>query len=268
MTVLEAKMNKFGESERDRVVRFIEETKNCKLVKLGKRRKFFMDDTGRHWWVLGGVPNRNGKDGWHGIPAEMMESERFKEERTLVVSVWDGPTIDVFAGPLEWLFECKESLYSVSTGNRLDYQFNCKKKHEYLDVHGRGGASIFTLPKLGSIAYQEVAMKDSEKAPGYRRPPHPTSSRRHERSAMASAHAPAIPRGAVHAIIGESEGWYVAECLEAAIVTQGRTLDELLANLRSALEMYFDDEELERCGLSSAPRLVLSYETFAFAHNA
>lgn len=261
-------MNKFGESERDRVVRFIEETKNCKLVKLGKRRKFFVDDTGLHWWVLGGVPNQNGKDGWHGIPAEMMDSERFDAEGTLVVSVWDGPTIDVFAGPLERLFERKESLYSVLTGDRVDYQFICKKKYESLDVQGKGGAIIFTLPKLGSIAYQEVSMKGSEKDPGYRRPPHPASARRHGRSAMTSSHALAIPRGAVHAVIGESEGWYVAECLEAAIVTQGRTLDELLANLRSALEMYFDDEELERCGLSSAPRLVLSYETFAFAHSA
>lgn len=111
-------------------------------------------------------------------------------------------------------------------------------------------------------------MKDSGQAPGYRRPQPPASGRRRGKSAAPSARASAAPRGAVHAVIGESEGWYVAECLEAAIVTQGRTLDELLANLRSALEMYFDDEELERCGLSSAPRLVLSYETFAFAHNA
>lgn len=146
-------MNKFGESERARVVRFIEETKNCKLVKLGKRRKFFRDDKGRHWWVLGGVPNQNGKDGWHGIPAEMMDSERFDAEGTLVVSVWDGRTIDVFAGSLERLFERKESLYLVSTKNRVDYQFICKKKRKYLDVQGKDGASIFMLPKLGSISY-------------------------------------------------------------------------------------------------------------------
>ena len=43
----------------------------------------------------------------------------------------------------------------------------------------------------------------------------------------------------------ESEGWYVAECLEVAVVTQGRSLDETLANqanLRSALELHLDDE--------------------------
>ena len=68
---------------------------------------------------------------------------------------------------------------------------------------------------------------------------------------------------AIHAVIRDSEGWYVAECLETAVVTQGRTLDETLTNLRSALELHLDDEELALAGLSSSPRLVLSYETSA-----
>ncbi len=70
---------------------------------------------------------------------------------------------------------------------------------------------------------------------------------------------------AIHAVVSESEGWFVAECLEVAVVTQGRTLDETLANLRSALALHLDDEELSRTGLSAAPRLVVSYETSAFA---
>ena len=71
----------------------------------------------------------------------------------------------------------------------------------------------------------------------------------------------AIGQSAIHAVIRDSEGWYVAECLETAVVTQGRTLDEPLANLRSALELHLDDEELALAGLPSSPRLVLSYET-------
>ena len=70
---------------------------------------------------------------------------------------------------------------------------------------------------------------------------------------------------AIHAVVVESEGWFVAECLEVAVVTQGRTLDETLANLRSALALHLDDEELSRTGLSPAPRLAVSYETSAFA---
>ena len=72
-------------------------------------------------------------------------------------------------------------------------------------------------------------------------------------------------RPAVHAVISESEGWYVAECLEVAVVTQGRSLDETLANLRSALTLHLDDDELARAGLQSAPRLVVNYETSALS---
>ncbi len=57
----------------------------------------------------------------------------------------------------------------------------------------------------------------------------------------------------------------MAECLEVAVVTQGRSLDETLTNLRSALTLHLDDEELARAGLSPAPRLVVNYETVAFA---
>ena len=77
-------------------------------------------------------------------------------------------------------------------------------------------------------------------------------------------HAPAPrARPAIHAVISESEGWYVAECLEVAVVTQGRSLDETVANLRSALALHLDDEELARAGLRPAPRLAVTYETSA-----
>lgn len=71
-------------------------------------------------------------------------------------------------------------------------------------------------------------------------------------------------RNAIHVLITESEGWYVAECLETAVVTQGRSLDATLDNLRAALELHLDAEELARAGLSASPRLVVSYETAAF----
>lgn len=70
---------------------------------------------------------------------------------------------------------------------------------------------------------------------------------------------------AIHVAISKSEGWYVAECLEVAVVTQGRTLDETLANLRDALDLHLDEEELARAGLPPEPRLVVNYETSALA---
>lgn len=68
----------------------------------------------------------------------------------------------------------------------------------------------------------------------------------------------------IHASVSRSEGWYVAECLEVAVVTQGRSLDETLANLQQALELHLDEEELARVGLPPVPRLVVNYETSAF----
>jgi len=68
-------------------------------------------------------------------------------------------------------------------------------------------------------------------------------------------------RDTVHAVVTESEGWYVAECLELAVVTQARSFDELLANLREALALHMEGEDPAWPGLSSTPRLSVSYET-------
>jgi predicted RNase H-like HicB family nuclease len=38
--------------------------------------------------------------------------------------------------------------------------------------------------------------------------------------------------------------WYVARCLDVDVVSQGETVDEALANLKEALELYFEDETL------------------------
>lgn len=34
--------------------------------------------------------------------------------------------------------------------------------------------------------------------------------------------------------------WYVAQCLEVDVASQGETLDEALSNLREALELHFE----------------------------
>lgn len=42
------------------------------------------------------------------------------------------------------------------------------------------------------------------------------------------------------AITNEGE-WHVARCLEVEVASQGKTMDEALANLHEALELYFED---------------------------
>lgn len=48
----------------------------------------------------------------------------------------------------------------------------------------------------------------------------------------------------VTAALTRDGGWYVARCLEVEVTSQGRTVEDALANLREALELYFEDAEL------------------------
>jgi len=54
--------------------------------------------------------------------------------------------------------------------------------------------------------------------------------------------------------------WYVAECHGIGVVTQGRTLDEVTANLREAVDLYFEDEDPREFGFSQKPVIVVTYE--------
>jgi predicted RNase H-like HicB family nuclease len=44
------------------------------------------------------------------------------------------------------------------------------------------------------------------------------------------------------AAITHEDEWYVARCLQVEVTSQGETIEESLANLREALELYFEDE--------------------------
>ena len=68
-------------------------------------------------------------------------------------------------------------------------------------------------------------------------------------------------RGTIHAVVSESEGAFVAECVEVGVVTQGKSLDQLLRNLRQAVVLFLEDEEPAALGLVPNPRLAISFET-------
>jgi predicted RNase H-like HicB family nuclease len=42
------------------------------------------------------------------------------------------------------------------------------------------------------------------------------------------------------ATITKDREWYVSRCLEVEVASQGETSEEALANLREALELYFE----------------------------
>ena len=70
-------------------------------------------------------------------------------------------------------------------------------------------------------------------------------------------------RKTIQTVICESEGAYVAACLEVGVVTQGESLDETLRNLREAVGLFMDGEEPVALGLVSNPRLAISFEATA-----
>lgn len=45
----------------------------------------------------------------------------------------------------------------------------------------------------------------------------------------------------VTAIVQKDDDWYVAKCLENSVASQGKTVEEAIANLKEALELYYED---------------------------
>jgi predicted RNase H-like HicB family nuclease len=62
------------------------------------------------------------------------------------------------------------------------------------------------------------------------------------------------------AAITHERAWYVARCLEVEVTGQGETVDEALANLQEALELYFEDAPLPE---STEPPIIASVEIAA-----
>lgn len=65
----------------------------------------------------------------------------------------------------------------------------------------------------------------------------------------------------VHALIraGEESG-FVAECAELNAITQGRTLDEVVTNLREVVALALDDGDAAELGYSSSPTIMVTFE--------
>ena len=62
-------------------------------------------------------------------------------------------------------------------------------------------------------------------------------------------------RSTVHSIISQGDRYFVAECVEIPVVTQGLTIDETLANLKEAMALHLEDEDLSELGLVPSPIL-------------
>ena len=62
------------------------------------------------------------------------------------------------------------------------------------------------------------------------------------------------------AAITHEPPWYVARCLEVEVASQGESVEEALANLKEALELYFEDGSAPDVG---EPPIIVSVEIAA-----
>jgi predicted RNase H-like HicB family nuclease len=65
----------------------------------------------------------------------------------------------------------------------------------------------------------------------------------------------------IKAFIRKGEKYYIAECHEIPVVTQGKTLDEAVANLKEAVALHLEGEDLEELALAPNPTLIITMET-------
>jgi len=65
----------------------------------------------------------------------------------------------------------------------------------------------------------------------------------------------------IKAVIRKGDNdFFVAECVEIAVVTQGKSLDETAFNLQEAVELFLEGEDPQDFGLIDNPGLIVTFE--------
>jgi len=65
--------------------------------------------------------------------------------------------------------------------------------------------------------------------------------------------------------IFRGERQYVAECLDLPVVTEAPTLDQLAANIREAISLHLEGEDLAELGFAEDPTILATLELQAAA---
>ena len=68
-------------------------------------------------------------------------------------------------------------------------------------------------------------------------------------------------RHSIKAFVYKGEDYYVAECIDVSVVTQGKTLDETVANLQEAVALHLEGEAPADFDLVPNPSLLITLET-------
>ena len=65
--------------------------------------------------------------------------------------------------------------------------------------------------------------------------------------------------------ISKSDNSYIAEGVDLAIVTGAGTLDELVKNIKEAVELHFEGEDESTFEFTNKPSILLNYEIPQYA---
>jgi predicted RNase H-like HicB family nuclease len=60
--------------------------------------------------------------------------------------------------------------------------------------------------------------------------------------------------------ICKGERYYIAECLDLPVVTQGKTLDEVVENIREAINLHLEGEDLEDLDILPNFSILINFE--------
>jgi predicted RNase H-like HicB family nuclease len=69
-----------------------------------------------------------------------------------------------------------------------------------------------------------------------------------------------MPKHVIKAFVYKGEKYYVAECLEIPVVTQGKTLEEVLRNLQEAVSLHIEGKDLREYDLVEKPFILVTIE--------
>ena len=65
--------------------------------------------------------------------------------------------------------------------------------------------------------------------------------------------------------ITKGEHQFVAECLDLPVVTQAASLDDLAVNIREAISLHLEGEDLAELGFAADPTILATMELQAVA---
>ncbi len=64
----------------------------------------------------------------------------------------------------------------------------------------------------------------------------------------------------IKAFVHKGEKYYIAECMDLAVITQGKTLDETISNLQEAIALHLEGENHADFDLVPNPTLLVTLE--------